>query len=398
MAKTISKISGAQDLDYEAMRLDSLALIQKLSGNIWTDFNAHDPGITLLENIIFAISELGYKTDFDIEDYLTSKDGNIDLRREALYTAEQVKECFPVSAEDYSSFFSKYLKGAIRTEFLNCTDGCYEVMIVAKDNSQLKKENAEIALLKSFNELWNDWRLLGENISSVKFLWLDEDSDIEKVVVETAKHQVVSVEGIRRDFLNFAPIVDQFPMIYRKGEDALTLQKFLEPVEFLIKKFLSKIDDFADLFSVDVLKTSKKKYCKILDQMLAMYGMEYPDELFMKIHEHEGETAFVNLLRAKVKYIRSLPALHMHRCGKYFGTRLEIMLGVKNHIVDGIYLNKNFGKIFVVWGNSDTYSEETRNSMEDFVREELPAHLIPDFIWLSESLPEKISASWFYEK
>ena len=85
MHKTISKNSGALDLDYETMRLDALALLQKLSGNLWTDFNTHDPGVTLLEGIVFALSELGYKTGFDIEDYLTDKTGKIDLSRSPVY-------------------------------------------------------------------------------------------------------------------------------------------------------------------------------------------------------------------------------------------------------------------------------------------------------------------------
>lgn len=383
------------DLDYEVMRQDALALLQKLSGNLWTDFNAHDPGVTLLEAIIFALTELGYKTSFDIEDYLTTREGKIDLRREALYTAEQVKECFPVTSEDYSRFFTRFLKGSVRVEFLNCIDGLYQVLIVAKDHCALKRENAEIALLQNFNELWNDWRLLGENVSSVEFLWLEEDSGEQRDDVATNIYPTVSVEGVRRDILNFAPIIEQFPMVYRKGEGAVALQNFLEPVEFVIRRFLNKLDGFADLFSVDTLKTSKKKYSKILDQMLAMYGMEFPDELFLKIHEGMGEDSFVELLRAKVKYVRSLPALHMHRCGKYFGTRLEMMLGIKVHVMDGIYLENKFGKVYVAWGNSGSYSSELRQEMENLVREELPAHLIPEFIWLSEPLPEKPSASWF---
>ena len=35
--------------DYAALRASGLEYIRQLSGRIWTDHNAHDPGITLLE-------------------------------------------------------------------------------------------------------------------------------------------------------------------------------------------------------------------------------------------------------------------------------------------------------------------------------------------------------------
>lgn len=385
MHKTISKNSGALDLDYETMRLDALALLQKLSGNLWTDFNTHDPGVTLLEGIVFALSELGYKTGFDIEDYLTDKTGKIDLSREALYTKEQVMECFPVTAEDYSNFFTIHLKNAIRVEFLNCIDGKYQVVIEAREHHRQD-------LLHSFNELWNEWRLLGENVSSVNFLRHDERAESENEIVTSANSLASPIAGTRRELLDFSPIAEQFPAVYRKGEGAVALQKFLNPVEYLIEKFLKAMDDFSDLFSVDSLKTTRKKYNRILDQMLAMYGVEFPEELFLKIHERQGALAFVELLRAKVKYVRFLPALHMRRCGKYFKKRLEMMLGITVHIVDGIFLGNCFGKVYVALGNAESYSEETRQSIEDFIREEVPAHLIPVFIWFPETLPSQASA------
>ena len=33
--------------------------IQKLSGKIWTDFNLHDPGVTILEQLCYALTDLG---------------------------------------------------------------------------------------------------------------------------------------------------------------------------------------------------------------------------------------------------------------------------------------------------------------------------------------------------
>lgn len=59
-------------LDYDFLRKVGLEEIQKLSGNIWTDYNYHDPGITILEIIAFALTELGYKSRYPVKDILTN--------------------------------------------------------------------------------------------------------------------------------------------------------------------------------------------------------------------------------------------------------------------------------------------------------------------------------------
>jgi len=56
--------------DYERLRAEGIALIQKLVGNVWTDFNAHDPGVTILEQVCYAITDLAYRIDYDMVDLL----------------------------------------------------------------------------------------------------------------------------------------------------------------------------------------------------------------------------------------------------------------------------------------------------------------------------------------
>ena len=44
--------------------------IQELAGNNWTDYNFHDPGITILETLCYALADLAYRAEFDIADIL----------------------------------------------------------------------------------------------------------------------------------------------------------------------------------------------------------------------------------------------------------------------------------------------------------------------------------------
>lgn len=55
------------DYDIYALREKGISLIQKLSGSTWTDHNLHDPGITILEQICFAIADVSYQTTQAIE-------------------------------------------------------------------------------------------------------------------------------------------------------------------------------------------------------------------------------------------------------------------------------------------------------------------------------------------
>ncbi|WDD96734.1 hypothetical protein [Thalassomonas actiniarum] len=59
--------------DYEYLRSKGIGYIQALAANQWTDHNIHDPGITLLEMLSYAITDLGYKTDYAIEDILAER-------------------------------------------------------------------------------------------------------------------------------------------------------------------------------------------------------------------------------------------------------------------------------------------------------------------------------------
>ena len=65
-------------LDYRLLRAEGLAHIQRLSGEVWTDHNLHDPGITTLEILCYALTDLAYRTAFDTKDLMTGPDGKMD--------------------------------------------------------------------------------------------------------------------------------------------------------------------------------------------------------------------------------------------------------------------------------------------------------------------------------
>ena len=98
---TITRKSPAyQSMQYDFLREEGIKLIQDLSGDVWTDYNVHDPGITILEALCYAITDLGYRLSYPVKDLLARPLGsNEDIRN--FYTARQILHNFPVTINDY---------------------------------------------------------------------------------------------------------------------------------------------------------------------------------------------------------------------------------------------------------------------------------------------------------
>lgn len=86
--------------DYNYLRTEGIKLIQKLSGKVWTDYNAHDPGITLLEALCYTLTDLGYRTSFDIKDLLAPETDQPDWQN-VFYTSREILPTNPVTLIDY---------------------------------------------------------------------------------------------------------------------------------------------------------------------------------------------------------------------------------------------------------------------------------------------------------
>ena len=69
---------------FEELLEEGIFHIQNFSGDNWTDYNYHDPGITILEQICYAITDLGYKSNFPVEDLLMVGVDNYDFEKKNL--------------------------------------------------------------------------------------------------------------------------------------------------------------------------------------------------------------------------------------------------------------------------------------------------------------------------
>lgn len=87
--------------DYDAMRTKGLELIEALGHELWTNYNNSDPGITILEALVYAITDLGYRSGFEIKDLLAPDNLTEDTWSEIFYTARKILHNSALTIDDY---------------------------------------------------------------------------------------------------------------------------------------------------------------------------------------------------------------------------------------------------------------------------------------------------------
>ncbi|EOR94499.1 response regulator receiver modulated diguanylate cyclase/phosphodiesterase (GGDEF & EAL domains) with PAS/PAC sensor(s) [Arcticibacter svalbardensis MN12-7] len=87
--------------DYEELRKSGIAYIEKTGSEIWTDYNVHDPGITILELLCYVLTDLSYRANNTIPDLLaTHTDTKANILKH-FFTAAQIFPNTAVTINDY---------------------------------------------------------------------------------------------------------------------------------------------------------------------------------------------------------------------------------------------------------------------------------------------------------
>ena len=84
-------------LDYAFLRREGIRHLESLVGHLWTDFNTHDPGITILEQLCYALTDLAYRASHDIPDLLATSGAD---PYQSLYSAATILTSQPVTLLD----------------------------------------------------------------------------------------------------------------------------------------------------------------------------------------------------------------------------------------------------------------------------------------------------------
>lgn len=166
---TIQKeISAEYGKDYAFLHSEGLKYIESLASKLWTDYNVHDPGITLLEMLCYTITDLGYRISMPVEDLLAAPKDNFQHMHEQFLSAINVLPSNPVSANDYRQLFVR-IEG-VRNAWVRAS----EHWIVAQFN-HLKKEGVPELHYKSANETIDPKKELQFKLQGLNNILIDFD-------------------------------------------------------------------------------------------------------------------------------------------------------------------------------------------------------------------------------
>ncbi len=103
LAELIIPKKGTKELSLDHRQLYALGLkhVQQLSNRIWTDYNVHDPGITILELLCYSLTDLGYRAAYPVKDLLAAEKDNADNMARQFFTARQIFPNRALTPKDY---------------------------------------------------------------------------------------------------------------------------------------------------------------------------------------------------------------------------------------------------------------------------------------------------------
>lgn len=151
--------------DYRALKADALAFIQLHSGHEWSNLNNVDPGVTILEQVCYALTELGYCNEFPVADILTDRNGELEVKNQ-FYRPEEILTTAPVTINDYRKCLIDGINGVANALLVAIpatvayANGAYQVYLLPAAAIETVAEKA--ALCQAAFVFLNKWRNLGE--------------------------------------------------------------------------------------------------------------------------------------------------------------------------------------------------------------------------------------------
>ncbi|MCE4564229.1 hypothetical protein INQ51_07880 [Maribellus sp. CM-23] len=182
---TIPKdVASHDDQDYAFLRQKGQEYIEQLSGKVWTDYNEHDPGISIMEVLCYAITDLGARISMPLENILTPPAGS-GFISDQFFKATQILPSKPVTEADYRKLFidiegvkNCWLKKYEKTVYVDCK---HDLLSYDPDDfSGLEKHNKNEFILNGLYRVIVDF--------DEQFLSEFEDEDAKK---EEIKKQII---------------------------------------------------------------------------------------------------------------------------------------------------------------------------------------------------------------
>ena len=118
-------------MDYGLLRRTAMQYIEQLGSSLWTDYNLHDPGITIMEALCYALTDLSFRANFNIADLLAEQASiKPNPSRQGFFTARDILTISPWTLQDYRKLLVDI--GGIKNGWLSCKQcACEDLYLYA---------------------------------------------------------------------------------------------------------------------------------------------------------------------------------------------------------------------------------------------------------------------------
>jgi hypothetical protein len=265
----------SKSMDYFFLRKEGIRYVQELSGKIWTDFNEHDPGVTILEQCCFALTDVAYRTNIDIEKLLFSgKERKEIAASNSLYAPEEILLSALVTLQDRKMFFLDGLKNVANIWFKKTIDqdinGLYNVYV-----QPVSDQKVDTNLERDVLNLFAKNRSLCEDIDKVIVLQ-PEDLVITVTIdlyEEYGAEEVLAEMYFQLDsYFNQKIHYDSLETLVRHG---------LRYDEIFDRPSFDKTKGFVNTRHMEDYQTTFS-FSKIQTKILAIKGVRYAQDLVVK--------------------------------------------------------------------------------------------------------------------
>lgn len=215
---SIPSYESSEDiLDFDFLKQKGIESLQKYAGKVWTDYNLHDPGITLLETFCFALTEMGYRCRFGIDDLLELPVGkNVASLNIA---AENYLFTNPLTESDYRKLILNIenVRNAYARVYSNLSDysGLWEIVVEPFPNADVD------TIISDIHKTLHQNRNLCEDFQKIALVEYDEISfyiELETKSNPNTKQLLNAVYRALEEFLN--------PVVTRHGINDLMAEAY----------------------------------------------------------------------------------------------------------------------------------------------------------------------------
>ena len=166
-------IVADHSIDFIALKEQGVKKLQTLSGNNWTDYNLHDPGITILETLCYSLADLSYRAGFDINDILYSS-AKFKLEN-SLYPPHEILTTSPLSPIDFKGLILD-IEGIKNCEIIpssnnNVIPGSFDIKL--EIHPEFDEKDTKRGIKEIVFEILNSNRPIGIIFDKIEFLKFD---------------------------------------------------------------------------------------------------------------------------------------------------------------------------------------------------------------------------------